>query len=157
MAAGAGKTPNDFKVNLGKWKKKLDGKLDALARQTVQEISYRVIMATPVDLGFLRGSWQPSIGEGASPVVIGAATEDPTGAQSLAKIAALIPQIKTGEMFHMRNGAVYAMRIEYGFVGPDSLGRVYNQQGQFFVTGTVKQWPKIVEQVLKDLKVDDGS
>lgn len=34
----------------------------------------------------------------------------------------------------------YAFRIEYGFTGPDKLGRVYNQPGRFFVRNAVQQW-----------------
>lgn len=156
----AGKTPQDFKINLGKWKKKVGARLQAVARQTVQEMAKQVVLATPVDLGFLRASWQPSVGDDAESIIVGKfgtpQSPDPSGAMALTKIAAIVPQIKTGDVFHMRNGAVYAMRIEYGFVGEDSLGRYYNQQGQFYVTGTVKKWPKIVEQVIKDLKVGDG-
>lgn len=28
----------------------------------------------------------------------------------------------------------YSLRVEFGFVGADSLGRVYNQAGQFYMT-----------------------
>ena len=34
---------------------------------------------------------------------------------------------------------VYARRIELGFVGPDSLGRVYNQQGKPYLKPAVHQ------------------
>lgn len=33
----------------------------------------------------------------------------------------------------------YARRVEFGFVGRDSLGREYNQKGQFFFTRGLKE------------------
>jgi hypothetical protein len=56
-------------------------------------------------------------------------------------------------MFWMLNATVYAKRLEYGFVGTDSLGRYYNQPGRFFVTDTCKRWPQIVQKVTSDLGV----
>ena len=42
--------------------------------------------------------------------------------------------------------ANYARRMEYGFVGADSLGRVYNQAGHGFVAAVVQRWPQIVNE-----------
>ena len=66
--------------------------------------------------------------------------------------AAVVSGLKLGEVFMMRNNAVYAMRIEYGFVGTDSLGRHYNQQGRYFVTQNVAAWPTIVADMAEQLK-----
>jgi len=48
--------------------------------------------------------------------------------------------------------AVYARRQNYGFVGEDSLGRAYNQEGAHFVEAAVLVWPTIVELVAEDIK-----
>jgi hypothetical protein len=64
-----------------------------------------------------------------------------------------VADMKAGDVFHMRNNAAYARRLEYGFVGPDSLGRVYNQAGRYYVSDTIKRWPLIVAAVAKDLKL----
>lgn len=40
--------------------------------------------------------------------------------------------------------AVYAARVNFGFVGADSLGRIYNQAGQGFAEATAAKWPAIV-------------
>lgn len=47
--------------------------------------------------------------------------------------------------------AVYARRQNYGFVGADSLGRVYNQQGNYFVEHAISMWPEIVRQAVKEV------
>jgi len=48
--------------------------------------------------------------------------------------------------------AIYARRVNYGFVGPDSLGRVYNQAGAHFLEAAVDAWPTIVELVAEDIR-----
>lgn len=48
--------------------------------------------------------------------------------------------------------AAYARRMNYGFVGADSLGRVYNQAGNYFVEGAVLQWRSIVSEAVRELQ-----
>lgn len=36
--------------------------------------------------------------------------------------------------------------MNYGFVGTDSLGRTYNQEGYGFVDGVVQRWQQIVTE-----------
>ncbi|RKD68974.1 hypothetical protein [Rhizobium sp. WW_1] len=42
--------------------------------------------------------------------------------------------------------AAYAARMNYGFVGEDSLGRAYNQAGFGFVDAVAQRWPQIVAE-----------
>lgn len=46
----------------------------------------------------------------------------------------------------------YARRVNSGFVGADSLGRVFNQQGQHFVEGAAAEWQNIVNRAIADVK-----
>lgn len=46
----------------------------------------------------------------------------------------------------------YARRQNYGFVGADSLGRVYNQQGNYFVEGAIAEWPSLVAKAARELQ-----
>lgn len=48
--------------------------------------------------------------------------------------------------------AAYAKRMNFGFVGADSLGRVYNQSGNHFVERAINMWPQIVDQAVQDVK-----
>lgn len=130
-----------FRLSLKKWNHLTKENLAALARQAIQELAYVVVDGTPVDIGFLRGSWQPSINQ---MITDADGAVDPQGSAVGAKIAATVIDIKLGDTFYMSNNAKYAMRIEYGFVGEDSLGRKYNQKGRYMVTGAVAQWDSIV-------------
>jgi hypothetical protein len=115
-------------------------------------VAKAVVLATPVDTGFLRGSWQPSVGavQVADSASVGL---DAGGAAAISQISLAVAGMKTGDVFHMRNNAAYARRLEYGFVGQDSLGRTYNQAGRYYVSDTIKSWPQIVARVAKDLKL----
>lgn len=52
--------------------------------------------------------------------------------------------------------AAYAKRMNFGFVGADSLGRVYNQSGNHFVERAINLWPSIVDQAIQDVKNANG-
>lgn len=55
-----------------------------------------------------------------------------------------IANIKPGDTIYIGWQAVYARRMNYGFVGADSLGRVYNQAGFGFAEATAAKWPSIL-------------
>lgn len=48
--------------------------------------------------------------------------------------------------------ANYARRQNFGFVGADSLGRVYSQQGAHFVEAAIAEWPGIVAKASAELQ-----
>jgi len=48
--------------------------------------------------------------------------------------------------------ANYAHRLNYGFVGEDSLGRTYNQAGAHFLEAAIADWPNIVRMAVAKIK-----
>lgn len=133
----------EFSAKLQQWAERVGNDVTALARQACQEVSSQVVQATPVDTGFLRGNWQPSIGQ-----MAGAIPE----AGKAANYALISADIKPGDVYYMTNATAYAMRLEYGFEGKDSLGREYHQAGRYYVRDTVANWPQIVESLSKELE-----
>lgn len=132
----------EFAAKIRKWAEQLDNDLNALARQSCQEVSAQVVQATPVDTGFLRGNWQPSIGEMATTAPEAGKAPDYTAVAS---------DIECGDIFYMTNNTAYAKRLEYGFEGKDSLGREYHQAGRYYVRDTLSKWPEIVSGVAREL------
>lgn len=142
-----------FRLSIKEWLKNSKAEREALVRQSVQELCARVVANTPVDTGFARGQWQPSLnaievpsrqtqdGKRATK-----AAADPSGGANAAKVAATIIGMKAGDVFYMSNNAAYIMRLEFGFQGEDKLGRTYHQAGRYFVTGALAEWPKIVAE-----------
>jgi len=126
-----------FNADIKAWAAQFPGKMDALARQTSQQVSENVIASTPVDTGFLRSSWQPSIG---APE----AAKGAPGAQSQAAnaVALTVARMKAGQVYYLTNNANYAKHVEFG---------TSKMSGRFMVTDNVKRWPFVVESVAKDL------
>lgn len=63
-----------------------------------------------------------------------------------------VESMEPGDTARFAFTAAYAARLEYGFVGEDSLGRTFNQQGKFFVEGAAAQWQTIVAKNAARLK-----
>lgn len=111
----------------------------------------------PVDTGFLRASLQATIGTPSS-ADPGTPRKRQNGEEGVifpldaGQVALVIADAKLGDTIYATYGAAYARRLEYGFVGEDSLGRSYNQAGKGFVRSAAQKWPQIVGQVSAELK-----
>ena len=76
-------------------------------------------------------------------------SDGPYAGSNIGLIAATL---KADETVYIGYQAKYAARQNYGYVGSDSLGRVYNQQGAYFVDHAVANWPTIVTKAIKEVK-----
>lgn len=54
--------------------------------------------------------------------------------------------IEYGDPVYIGVRASYGPRMNYGFVGQDSLGRNYNQAGNYFVERGGSMWPQLVKE-----------
>ena len=59
---------------------------------------------------------------------------------------AAIDAAKLGDTVYIALRAAYAYRMNYGFVGEDSLGRFYNQAGYGFRENAAMRWPAILAE-----------
>ena len=87
----------------------------------------------PVDTSNLRNSFVieingSQVGEGGDSYVLG------------------INGFQIGDIVQGAWGAPYAMRINYGFSGEDSLGRTYNYTGTMFRDKAAAKWQNIVSK-----------
>lgn len=76
-------------------------------------------------------------------------TDGPFGGSNVGLVAATLKAKETVWLGYQAN---YAARQNYGYVGSDSLGRVYNQQGAYFVDHAAANWPNIVTKAIKEVK-----
>lgn len=58
-----------------------------------------------------------------------------------------------GTILYVINPAPYARRIEYGFVGEDSLGRTYDYKGVGMMQQTLAELPAIADRVISGLRL----
>lgn len=112
----------------------------AVFQTSVQFMAEDIAKTTPVDIGFLRNSFRldlnqlPSIGD---------------EGMGIAGVSSSIGGIKISDTVYLSFTASYAMRLEYGFEGMDSKGRLYNQSGRFWVRGAAQNWNSYVEQAFR--------
>lgn len=131
-----------FKMHLTKWAGQFSVDMDALARQTAQQLSENVVVDTPVDTGFLRSSWQPSIG---SPVLGKGSFADGEAASAkvMAEVSIVAAGMKAGDIYYMVNNAEYAPHVEFG---------TSKMAGRFFVTDNMKKAKGVVAKIAKELE-----
>lgn len=53
--------------------------------------------------------------------------------------------------------AKYAMRVNYGYIGEDSLGRIIVQGGAHFVEAAESEWDNIVSSAVKEIRYQAGA
>lgn len=84
----------------------------------------------PVAKSFLRNSYTAGL-------------NGSTGITGPIAYEAVLAGLEMGDTFVAKWTMDYALRMERGFSGPDSRGRVYNQQGNFFMANALSQWQAV--------------
>jgi hypothetical protein len=67
-------------------------------------------------------------------------------------VGAVVAQALIGDSISLGFQANYARRLNYGFVGQDSLGRNFNQSGAGFVERAAAMWPALVARAAAELR-----
>lgn len=116
---------DQFVADISRFVDRTKSNMDEQVRGIALGALERLQEYTPVDTGRLRASWQ---------------IEPP------------IADIRAGEPVTITTNVEYAHRVDQGFVGEDSLGRLYNEQGAHMVAKTIEDLPKIAEEVQENLK-----
>jgi hypothetical protein len=129
-----------FAASIAEFVDKTEENLNAVFKQSAYEI-FEIAQTPkgsggrmPIDTGILRASLHIAVN--AQDVANG-----PTS------YVVILNQAQFGDTIRGEyRGVNYALRQEFGFVGTDSLGRTYNQQGNFFVGNAAAQWQNIVNK-----------
>lgn len=136
-----------------KWAQEQIRKLQAVPQVVADEMANT--MAQYVDAGGLTpldtGNLSRSVTISFAPV-----KRDPDGyhAPQRQDFDGTARQWKGGDIY-IAYRAAYAHRVNYGFVGADSLGRTYNQSGRAFLEGYVAQFPQVVVRAVE--RLNNGS
>jgi hypothetical protein len=104
--------------------------------------------ATPVDTGLLRASLTPGV-NGA--VAAGPPNLNDTKSGDMAALN-VFSKLKLGDKCTMVYKTTYAMRVNYGFTGMDSMGRYYNQIGRFWVEAVSARYTIIMRAAATRLR-----
>lgn len=116
----------------------------AIFRESTQRVAQRAGVPEamggkmPVDTEFLRNS-------------VGASTSGmPSAGAQPPELVLLTVQV--GDTVWVGWSAAYALRMEYGFQGEDSLGRSYSQAGKAFLRSQIQLWDGIVSEVTAEVR-----
>jgi len=135
-----------FAAEVEAWVRETKERIEAVFHIAAEDLAEEIIAKSPVDTGFLRHSFQAS---GSQMPVIRADAKPAEGAKyavDSGPINLVISNVPLGKTIYLGFVAAYALRLEYGFVGQDSLGRNYNQSGVGMVRLAAQNWPWIVAE-----------
>jgi hypothetical protein len=134
-----------FAAQISEWARETEGALETVFHTAAQTVANEVrdpVAAggrMPVKTGNLRRSLMAST-SGMPAVKQEPAQYADSGLEMVIAGATL------GATVYLGFQANYAARMNYGFVGEDSLGRVYDQKGYGFVDAVAQRWPQIVAE-----------
>jgi hypothetical protein len=134
-----------FAAQVSEWCQQVEGAAEAVFQTAAQTVANEVRTAVaeggrmPVKTGNLRRSLMASTS--AMPTI-----KEGKEMFSDSGLELVIASAELGSTVYLGFQAAYAARMNYGFVGTDSLGRTYNQTGYGFVDAVAQRWPQIVTQ-----------
>lgn len=124
-----------FFVAVDAWITKAKERQDRVIQLAAELALQRIKELTPVKTGNLRANWVVIRGSKAD------ALSGPPPRPEESEQAILT--LHAGDAFTLVNPTEYAARINYGFVGTDSLGRHYDQPGVHMIEKVVTELPDI--------------
>ncbi len=143
-----------FASEVDDWVRATKARMDAVFRTATLRLIQRMQTPgeyVPFDTGALRASLVVVV-NGTPPPPRTKEPESPATAWDSSQIVATISGAVAGDVVVASYTTAYARRLEYGFVGTDSLGRTYNQQGRGWVRRAAQSWGSIVAQATADAK-----
>lgn len=142
-------TTRGFLKSVDKWTKETKQRSEDVLREASKDLYDAMMAATPVDTGNLKNSLRASKqGQPSAQFPSGPGYDN----SSVAQAYQVMDSLKVGERISMYYAATYAARVHYGFHGADSLGRVYNQQGRFWVPPVASRWREFVRAAARRLR-----
>lgn len=143
-----------FSKAVGEWASQTQQRLSAVHRRSVVLLAEEMITTKaqggrlPFDTGNLARSQLASTE---------AMPKTAAGPFPGSNVGAVAATLQPEQAVWIGYQAAYARRMNYGFVGADSLGRNYNQAGNHFVEGAIAKWPQIVSQAVAQIKKESGA
>lgn len=140
-----------FANQVSEWVQQSEKRLNAIFRLSTQRV-IEIMQRTdqeggylPYDQGFLRASLVVLVNK--DPPAPDRTQENSSNSYNAAEIQLAIAGAVAGDRIVAAYTMEYARRLEYGFVGTDSLGRQYNQAGIGWTAKATQQWKQIVREV----------
>lgn len=142
-----------FSAAVGKWASKTPERITAVRRRSIEMLADEMTRTkpqggrVPVDTGELSRSL---LGDKSAMPKIS------NGPSQGSNIGVITATLRNDEPLWIGYTKAYARRMNYGFVGADSLGRIYNEPGNHFVQGAIDSWGQIVAKAAEEIKTSSG-
>ena len=101
----------DFERRLDRIARRMTAGVELLVQNVAEEIGDAVVIYTPVDTGYARGNWRPSLNAPAGAPI---SVLDPTGQATVARIVAVARQYRVGQTLYIVNNAPYIGSLNEG-------------------------------------------
>lgn len=152
---GSAGTTRSFSRSVNKWALEMEERSEQAFQNAALDFYDEMARQTPVDTGNLRNSLIASVNGPSAATVTGpgANSGDSTFRSGASTSIANIMSAKIGDKISFVYMATYARRLNYGFVGTDSLGRTFNQAGRFWIERVGSQWRSISRRAATRLKM----
>jgi hypothetical protein len=108
----AGKSANEFSIDLKKFGKLSREQAQTIFRKIALDLDSRIVYSTPVDTGRARGNWIPSIGSPSS--AVNEELYSHTGASTVAVLDGVVASAVLGDIIWMANNLDYIGELEQG-------------------------------------------
>lgn len=138
-----------FSASIGGWASQTKERITAVHRRSVELLGEEMANTIPNGgkVPFQDGNLMRSLL--ASTVAMPPTAEGPFSGSNVGAVAATL---EPHQSVYIGYQAGYARRQNYGFVGEDSLGRLYNQTGHYFVEDAIAKWPQLVNKAVTEIK-----
>ncbi len=145
---GSAGTTRGFLKSVNQWTRETEERSTDAYREGVKDFYDAMAAATPVDTGNLRNSLVATKSGYAE-------TQNPTGPgyanSGVSQSYMEIDSLTLGDRISLIYRATYARRLNYGFVGVDSLGRYYNQAGRHWIEAVGGRYRSIMRSAASRL------
>ncbi len=140
---------SSFTAQISEWCRETEERMERVFQVAVGDLGTELTKPRPEGrVPHVTGNLMRSLLGSTSTVTTG-----PPGARYAGTdVGAFAATLKLGQTAYLGYQANYARRVNFGFVGPDSLGRVYNQSGAHFVEAAIAKWHEIVNNACLKVK-----
>ena len=152
---GSAGTTRGFLKAVNKWTLETEQRSTEAFQNGALDFYDELAAATPVLTGNLRNSLVASVNGPAGATVTGPGSNpnDSTFRSGASQSIAAIMSAKLGDRISYVYNASYARRLNYGFTGADSLGRIYNQAGRFWIEQVGARYRSIMRAAASRLRM----
>jgi len=138
-----------FAASVGQWASQSEARVQAVYRRSVEMLSEEMTRTRG------NGGRMPFLTGNLARSLLASTESMPKTSEVLSagsNVGTVTATLRLDQVIFLGFQAVYARRTNNGFVGADSLGRVYNQAGAYFVEGAIAEWPAIVAKAASELQ-----